>query len=254
MVTRTAGTREFAVKNVNCSKGCSNDCTYCYSKSFGNHYGWKKRADWSNMENKDWMFNKKFKKAKNTNKDLFDVMFPSSHDITLSNIDLAIAVCKNILEPGNSLLIVSKADDDWIRYFLRPLYEYEEQILFRFTITTLDNRSKDFWETNAPSISSSLKALEFTYDTGLKTSVNIEPFLDDTVVNVVKRVHPYVTNDIWVGPMNMTHVPKEFVQELDQDQYYTPENLKRIKKEIDSLGFTNIRYKDHFLNKIKELI
>ena len=51
--------------------------------------------------------------------------------------------------------------------------------------------------------------------------------------------------------MNFTHVPKEYIEELKQDLYYTPENLRRIKKEVDSLGFDNLRYKDHFLNKIK---
>ena len=245
-MAKTKGTKEWAVKNINCSKGCSNDCKYCYAKSNGNHYGWKKREDWLNMENKEWMANKKFRKVKNTSSDLFDYMFPSSHDITLENIDLFIDVSKNILSAGNTLLIVSKPDDNWIRYLLRNLFMYSEQILFRFTITTLDDSSRHYWENNSPSIPSRLKALELTYDFGFKTSVSIEPFLDDTVINVVKRVHSHVTDDIWIGPMNMIHVPKEYHANIEPADLYSPENLLKIKKEIDALGFDNIRYKDHF--------
>ena len=218
----------------------------------GNIYGWKKRDDWHNMENKDWMFNKKFRKVKNPTLDLFDYMFPSSHDITLENIDLAIAVCKNILSAGNTLLIVSKPNDNWIRYLLRSLFMYHEQILFRFTITTLDDSSRYYWEPDAPSIQSRFEALKLTFDLGFKTSISVEPFLDDTVVNVVKRVHPYVTDDIWIGPMNMIHVPKELHKDIEPADLYSPESLMKIKQEIDSLGFDNIRYKDHFLNKPKE--
>ncbi len=242
----TKGTKEWATKNINFCLGCSNDCLYCYAKAMAHRYGRKNRDDWQNMELRPEIGKRIFRKAKGW------IMSPSSHDITLENIDLSIQVFKNILAAGNNLLIVTKPDDNWIRYLLRSLFMYEEQILFRFTITTLDDSSRYYWEPGAPSIKSRIEALELTYDLGFKTSISVEPFLDDTIVNVVKRVHPYVTGDIWVGPMNMIHVPKELHADIEPADLYSPENLLKIKQEIDSLGFNNIKYKDHFLNKIKE--
>lgn len=255
MVTRTAGTKEWSVENFNISIGCENDCRYCYAKAMAHRYGRVKRQLWFCMLNKTFdKIDQQIKRLKKPSNDseLLDIMFPSSHDLTINNLELACYALSNILELGYTVLIVTKPRLDVISELIYRFQHFKSAILFRFTMTSGDDEALSYWETNAPRARERMICLYLAYKAGFRTSVSIEPFLEDyTLIEHIKKIHPYVTQDIWVGPMNMTHVPKEFVQELDQDQYYTTENLIRIKKEIDSLGFTNIRYKDHFLNKIK---
>ena len=52
-MARTSGTKEWACKNLNFSKGCSNACKYCYARRMANRFGWKKWTDWPNMENRE---------------------------------------------------------------------------------------------------------------------------------------------------------------------------------------------------------
>ena len=252
-MAKTKGTLEWAYKNVNCSKGCPNDCRYCYSSSNANKYGWKKRDDWHNIENKDWMAAKHFRKVKNTDPELYDVMFPSSHDVVEENVDLSLKVLLKLLTPGNTVLFTTKPRLFVIERILEelPYYVQSHQLCFRFTITTLDDQVRLYWEKGASPIKERFDCLKLVFHNDGLTSISSEPFLDETIVRLIEKVHPYVTENIWVGPMNFTHVPKEYIEELRQNLYYTPDNLRRIKNEIDSLGFDNIRYKDHFLNKIK---
>jgi DNA repair photolyase len=35
----TSGTKEWADHNVNCIRGCSNDCRYCYAKIMAKRFG-----------------------------------------------------------------------------------------------------------------------------------------------------------------------------------------------------------------------
>lgn len=260
MVTRTAGTKEWALQNLNISLGCENDCEYCYSKAMSHRYGRCSRDLWKYMKTISYeQIDQRIKNLKspslNTDDDILDIMFPSSHDITSSNLEESCYALSEILEKGYTVLIVTKPRISVISELLYRFQSFKSSILFRFTMTSGDDEVLRYWETNASSSRERMICLYLAYKAGFRTSVSIEPFLEDyTLINHIKKLHRYVTGDIWVGPMNMTHVPKEFVQELDQNQYYTPKNLIRIKKEIDSLGFTNIRYKDHFLNKIKELV
>jgi DNA repair photolyase len=118
-------------------------------------------------------------------------------------------------------------------------------------MTSGDDEVLRYWETNAPLSRERMTCLYLAYKAGFNTSVSVEPFLEDySLIRHIKTIHPYVTHDIWIGPMNFTHVPKEYIEELNQEAYYTKENLIKIKKEIDSLCYGGIRYKDHFLNKI----
>lgn len=56
----TTGTKEWAEFNVNFSKGCSNNCKYCYARKIASRFGWK--TCWEEMENKPFMETKGFKK------------------------------------------------------------------------------------------------------------------------------------------------------------------------------------------------
>ncbi len=95
--------------------------------------------------------------------------------------------------------------------------------------------------------------LEEVYKKGWATSVSIEPFLDSRVVKLIEKIKPYVTNTIWVGPMNKIHVPKELWGEKQAD-LYSPESLIEFKKAINSQNIRKIRFKDHFNGIIQKFM
>jgi len=237
----TSGTKEWAEFNVNFSKGCSNDCKYCYAKRMAKRFGWK--LSWDAMENKEEMAEKGFTKREGV------IMSPSSHDITESNIDLGITVFEHILEVGNNLLIVSKPKASLIKKICEALDSWKDKVLFRFTIGTLDDTVRAQWEPGAPTIKERIEALEYAFSNDWKTSVSIEPYLDRQVVPLIKKLEPFVTDTLWVGPMNKIHVPKEYWTEKET-KLYSVETRKELKKEILALNVSKIKFKDHFLHKL----
>lgn len=260
-MVKTKGTLEWAKNNFNISIGCLNDCRYCYAKSYADFYNRVQRAFWCEMYTKPInqitaQLNRLPKPANDP--ELYDVMFPSSHDIHPENLDEAVYAIGNILEKGLTLLIVSKPKIAVISELVYRFQDYKDQILFRFTLTSSDDEMIRFWEGSAPLARERMICLYLAYSTGFQTSVSIEPFLEDyALLRHIETIQKYVTENIWVGPMNFKYVVKSDLEEFEnlfgisQKDYYTSENLIRIKKEIDSLSFDNIRYKDHFLNKIK---
>ena len=71
----TSGTREWADYNVNCIKGCYNDCRYCYAKMMAKRFGRATDKTWKDMEVRQDVLQRRFKKRAGR------IMFPSSHDI-----------------------------------------------------------------------------------------------------------------------------------------------------------------------------
>lgn len=242
-MTQTKGTKEWAVKNINFSKGCSNNCQYCYARRMANRFGWRKWENWSKMTNCAEMEEKRFKKTSGR------IMSPSSHDITIHNLDLAKKVFYHILEAHNSLLIVSKPKYEIILELADHLADFKSQILWRFTIGTLDDNIREKWEPGAPTINSRLRSLEEMYKQYWHTSVSIEPFLGNDVIELINRLESFVTDTIWVGPMNKIHVPKERWSQREST-LYSPQALFYLKQEIDAMNNPKIRYKDHFLKGV----
>lgn len=241
----TQGTKEWAVCNVNFSKGCSHGCLYCYAKRIGDRFGWKRSSDWVNMENKPEMKKKTFQRRAGW------IMSPSSHDITSRNIDLSLIVFSNILKPGNNLLIVSKPSLAITKRLCTELSQWKGQIKFRFTIGTLNDNIRRYWEPFAPSITQRLKSLQYAFNNGWQTSVSIEPFLDSNLLTTVNSIDPFVSDTIWIGPMNKVHVPKElWTNELTL--LYSPQSLLALMKQLNTIHNPKICYKDHFLDLIQQ--
>ncbi|MEA3558943.1 MAG: hypothetical protein U9R75_06785 [Candidatus Thermoplasmatota archaeon] len=140
---------------------------------------------------------KKWRKKQGT------IMFPSTHDITPENLPECIQTIGNILEGGNHLLIVSKPHFRCIADICQSFRQYKDQILFRFTIGSMDSTNcLSFWEPGAPSFEERLGSLTYAFNAGYRTSVSSEPFLDDKVIDLFFKVEPYVTDSVWIGPMN----------------------------------------------------
>jgi DNA repair photolyase len=129
-------------------------------------------------------------------------MFPTAHDITPDHLAECIYFLGNILKPGNSVLVVSKPHLECISALCNQFPNYKQQILFRFTIGSIDSSVLKFWEPNAPSFEERLASLKHAFDRGYKTSISCEPMLDGNIDELVSKVSPYVTDSIWLGTMN----------------------------------------------------
>lgn len=190
------GTYEWAVKNANFINGCSHDCKYCYSKEMAIRYKRKQPSNWKEEEINQAQFVKKFKKIDGT------IMFPSSHDISPDNLESSIHFIQKLLDPGNTLLIVTKPHLFVIMTICDIFKPYKHKILFRFTIGSSNSRVLKFWEPNAPSFEERFESLKYAFNNGFETSISCEPMLDDKTQYLVHVLEPYVTDSIWIGKAN----------------------------------------------------
>ncbi len=239
---KTTGTKEWADHNVNCIKGCSNSCRYCYAKMMAKRFGRSTEESWNAMVINNKAVNKKYGKYNGR------VMFPSTHDI-IDEPELQEAcfiVIRKLLEAGNEVLITTKPKLKVTEKIIETFSTFKEQIQFRFTITSINNLLLSFWEPNAPSYEERFESLKYAYDMYFKTSVSIEPFLDFEPQNLINVVSPYVTESIWLGPMN--YIPASNVQEEDKCYYqdirnnYLVGHLREIYEALKSNPI--IRFKD----------
>jgi DNA repair photolyase len=218
------GTYEWAVKNANYINGCSHNCLYCYSKEMAIRYKRKTPENWEIEEINYVQFNKTFKNIGGT------IMFPSSHDITPLNLDKSIEFLNRLLNPGNKVLIVSKPHLIVIKRLCKELGSFKENILFRFTIGSIDTETLKLWEPNAPTFEERFSALKYAFKKGFKTSVSCEPMLDNKTFQLVKKLEPYVSDSIWLGKANF------LIRRLKMNGY---NNNKTYKLAIDLLDSQN---------------
>lgn len=192
------GTKEWAETTENICRGCPNNCLYCYAASYANRFKLKARSEWEHEEFTKRATITSYPARKGV------IMFPSSHDITPFNVEECIRFAKLMLKKGNRLLIVSKPRLECIRRVLYELEAFKEQILFRFTIGTLTNEISLLWEPGAPLPAERIEALSLTKASGFRTSVSIEPMLEDAngAIAVVEAARLFVSDTIWIGKMN----------------------------------------------------
>jgi len=244
----TSGTKEWADYNVNCVKGCANNCKYCYAKMMAIRFGRATEETWKDMSIREEMVQKRFRKYNGR------VMFPSSHDI----VDIpefkeaCFTVLRHLLDVGNEVLVTTKPSINVIKDIVEDFRAFKTTMQFRFTITSNDNEVLSFWEPNAPTYEERLESLVLAYNEGYKTSVSIEPFLDSNPVPLVKELSPFITESIWIGPMNhmpRNHIPSENIAEYERVRGIKQvDNLRNIYNHL--LDFPNIRFKDSMRNKL----
>ncbi len=247
MDTKTKGTKEWSDHSFNFSKGCSWGCKYCYACGIALRFNQISSPDeWLLMENKPKpSFNPKRKYEG-------IIMTPTSHDITLDNVDLAKKFYKQLLMAGNQLLIVSKPLKKAIIELADHLEEYKDtnQITWRFSITTLMPDNQKLFEPKAPGSKHRIEVLKEMFDRGWNTSVSIEPFLDATLLSVINIVHPYVRENIWVGLMNKKYCPRDLWEKAHLTRLYEPKMLQYFKEVIDLTYPDKIMLKDNFVNNL----
>jgi hypothetical protein len=183
------------------------------------------------------------------------IMFPSSHDIVEDPtvVEDCMHVINKLLEAENDLLITSKPRPEIIKTIIKKFNSFKSQIQFRFTITSKDDCLLTFWEPNAPLFEQRLEALRTAFNEGFKTSVSIEPFLDYQPQELVKIVLPYVSESIWIGPMN--YIARNGIDPEDVSRYeeirsnYELDNLTKIY--LDLKDTPKIRFKDSMAMRLE---
>lgn len=234
---KPTGTLEWAKHNHNICVGCSNNCRYCYAREMALRFKqveseeeWKKERIVGKKVNKIWG------KKEGT------IMFPTTHDITISNLDACIIALNNMLKTGNSVLIVSKPRLEVIRLLLPELKDYAKQVLFRFTIGNITQSITEYWEKDASNPQERADCLILAYEAGFETSVSCEPMLCgfDEMVSMVVTFIPLITDALWIGKMNDIKRRVKIVTQEDKDQvaklqeYYRDENIIRLYNTFNS--------------------
>lgn len=244
----TAGTREWADHNVNCIKGCSNNCRYCYAKVIGKRFGRCTEDTWKHMTIRWDVVNKRFGKYPGR------VMFPSTHDITEASEvkEACYRVIAALLGAGNNLLLTTKPRLSVTTDITRLFAAYRSQLQFRFTITSIDNALLAFWEPGAPTYEERLESLQLAQDRAFPTSVSVEPFLDVDPLPLIESIVPFTTESVWIGPMNyirrngLDHA--ELLYYEDMRKRYEVRHLKSIYESLK--GIPTIRFKDSLTNRL----
>lgn len=223
------GTYEWAVENANFISGCNNNCKYCYSREMAIRFKRKTTENWHIEEVNQTQFEKKAKKV-----DGF-IMFPSSHDITPINLSRSITFLIKLLKAGNNVLIVSKPHFEVIKTICDEFNSYKKNILFRFTIGSIDSNILKFWEPNAPDYHERKKCLKYAYDKGFETSISCEPMLDNKTTNLVADLEEFVTDFIWLGKANF------LLRRLNMNGIIDEETISRANTLIQQQSDNNIK-------------
>lgn len=193
------GTKEWSDYNVNCVFGCSHDCKYCYAKAMRVQYDKITPSSWKTELIRTKGLSKKYLKRKDEKR----FMFPTTHDITPTNLSACIQILINVLAPGNEGVIVTKPHFECIKALCQVLPLFKNNFVLRFTIGSSNPDTLKFWEPGAPDFEERYTSLKYAHWKGYQTSVSCEPMLDDNVEDVLEWVLPYVTETIWIGKPNM---------------------------------------------------
>ena len=243
-VKKATGTREWMPHSENCMLGCENDCRYCYAGLRAARFKQRDRKDWHIMEPNLRRLNRPVNYLEG------GVMFPTSHDLHMKYVNFWSPFLTDLLNVGNRILIVSKPRLDVIRFICDNFTTKKNQIEFRFTIGTISEIARQFWEPGAPPIGERIQALRYAYERGYKTSVSMEPLLERDPRNLIAFVEPWISEDgtIWIGTMN--HITNQMFPAVPESRKFyerqilinSRENMQRV---YDSLqGIPKIRWKD----------
>jgi DNA repair photolyase len=201
---RKTGTREWSKTNLSIAKGCSHDCAYCYARHDAVQRFKRVEADaWTTMVVDPARVSKGYGKRKNEDSSVYDIMFPTAHDIVPEILDDCVTVLKKVLAVGNTVLVVSKPHLECVERLLEELSPWKGQVTFRFTIGSDDDEILSLWEPGAPGFNERLSCLKLAFEDGWTTSVSAEPMLDpDNIDRLVEKLAPFVSETLWIGKMN----------------------------------------------------
>ena len=239
MTQKKTGTYEWAQANENCCHGCPNDCRYCYARRMAMRFHREDADTWAIMH-------PNLKKKPKLHKGR--VMFPTSHDLPFKHLDWWFPYLERLLELGNDVLIVTKPEFSSVAFMCDHLGQYKDKMEFRFTIGTMSDQIREYWEPGAPEINERLDAAELAGVCGFRTSVSMEPLLMMDPVPFIRDLKQVVHGEIWIGCMNHMTFDPAIPEHQYQMQVQSRENMKSVWDQTHT--DPQIRYKD----SVRELL
>lgn len=245
--TPVFGTKEWAPQSANIIEGCSNNCKYCYAREMAIRFGRKTPENWEKeIFRNDWSL-KKYSPKKGR------IMFPSTHDITPNNVEHSLSFLSRILQQGNQVLIVTKPNFSCVKEICDTLIPYNDQIMFRFSIGSMNDMVLRSWEPGASFFKERLESVQYAYLKGYSTSISCEPMLDNQPEDLIESLLPYVTDSIWLGKPNF------LLRRVRMNGYSDLITTSNAKNLMDALSDDFIirlyeKYGDHPKIKWKESI
>lgn len=211
------GTREWAKKEVNCIKGCSTYCLYCYAKGIAKHYKRCIEETWKNMEINWSVVNKNYGRVRKKGFQPYDIMFPTSHNIIIDEpyFSACTTILKKLLDSGNTVLVTLKPSLNVVKSLCELFQNYREAMTFRFTIGSTNSNLLKVLEINAPSFEERLESLKYATIKGFNTSISIEPLLDPTPFKLIEKLESHLPllnyerdiGTIWIGLLKTQYIP-----------------------------------------------
>lgn len=245
------GVGEWAGYSYNVGIGCSHDCKYCYSRSFFVSEGIVRN-------NEAWPTERPNpRKAIIEQKADKRVMFPSTHDISPNYLEVYCRALYNILNAGNTVLLVSKPHFACIEHICNEFAGFKAQMEFRFTIGSLDPVVTTFWEPGAPLPEERIRCLVHATEQGFQTSVSMEPMLEgkEAAITTFQTLAPLTNGTIWIGLMNDIEKRADMTAPLMKDavdkikQLQTPEEALQLYRILQLEE--KVRWKESISNIVK---
>lgn len=214
------GTKEWCSREINISKGCENDCIYCYARNMA--YRMHRIQDYP-----EWEIMTDYAKInvpilrKKTG--IWDFMFQSASDICESNLPRALTIMEKIVQTNQTILITSKPRLKVIENICDRLKDYKHLLAFRFTIGSVDSSLLRRFERKASSFEERIRALEFAYSHDFRTTISAEPLIDKDPSKLIDKLMPFLSSldrqldvgTIWIGFMKTKYIPKKYVLQYD---------------------------------------
>lgn len=215
---KRTGTREWSQRTVNIQRGCEYSCRYCFAREQAIRFRRCSAEQWSLPAIDQAKVDKGYRFRPGV------TMFPSTHDVTQTNIEQCLEVLEKLLASGNEVLIVSKPSWKCIPRLCDRLGRFRQQILFRFTIGSNDSGVLKFWEPGAPGFTEREDCLCHATDRGFRTSVSCEPYLDANIRSLFCELRSWVTECIWIGTLRnfKRRVDLTGVTEKQMEKYVKP--------------------------------
>lgn len=177
--------------SIDCSIGCHCGCKYCFVNKTHIKNGYSKKK-WRRVYNINLP-----ESVKNIRDKIIE--FPAHHDINNLNIDWYSNVLKMLIDNKNTVILTTKTNLKYIKRLLYEQLDNTDKLIVRVSITSNNDDVLKSIEPGASSYESRVEILKRSYAFGYKTHVNIEPMLDESVIENVERISKYVTGYIWVG-------------------------------------------------------
>lgn len=240
---RKNGTREWSEHSANLFLGCEHDCRYCYARCSALRF---KRIRFEDEWKKPISLHRCPKFARRVQG---VIMFPTTHDVTPSNVHECEAYLESMLRYGNRVLVVSKMSPTVAYCLARRLAEWRAQLEFRVTVGTPCESTRRYWEPGAPSYGDRMEAAEALKERGFTVSFSVEPLLCrlPQLKEMVEDMLP-TADSIWIGKLNKLRQRVRIETAEDEreaewiERGQTDERVMEIVQAF--LGDTVIRWKD----------